>query len=85
MRHRLLEGFDGKLASSKLAAIPKCSPDTVLRDSAAQMASVVLHKTPAGAPQHRLRTGRLTKPWIVKCRNSDQLLRRGPVLGIRPP
>ena len=30
--NRLLDGFDGKLTSSKWAAISKCSPDTALRD-----------------------------------------------------
>ena len=30
--NRLLDGFDGKLTSSKWAAIAKCSPDTALRD-----------------------------------------------------
>jgi Fic family protein len=30
--NRLLDGFEGKLTSSKWAAIAKCSPDTALRD-----------------------------------------------------
>ncbi len=30
--NQLLDGFDGKLTSSKWAAIAKCSPDTALRD-----------------------------------------------------
>jgi Fic family protein len=30
--NRLLDGFDGKLTSSKWAGIEKCSPDTALRD-----------------------------------------------------
>ncbi|MBI5792192.1 MAG: Fic family protein [Rhodocyclales bacterium] len=30
--NRMLDGFDGKLSSSKWAAIAKCSPDTALRD-----------------------------------------------------
>ena len=32
MLNRLLDGFQGKLTSSKWAAIEKCSPDTALRD-----------------------------------------------------
>ncbi len=32
MINRLLDGFDGKLTSSKWAAIERCSPDTALRD-----------------------------------------------------
>jgi Fic family protein len=30
--NKLLDGFDGKLSSSKWAAIAKCSQDTALRD-----------------------------------------------------
>jgi Fic family protein len=30
--NKLLDGFDGKLATSKWAAIAKCSQDTALRD-----------------------------------------------------
>jgi len=30
--NKLLDGFDGKLTSSKWAAIAKCSQDTALRD-----------------------------------------------------
>ena len=32
MLNRLLDGFEGKLTSSKWATIEKCSPDTALRD-----------------------------------------------------
>jgi Fic family protein len=32
MLNRLLDGFEGKLTSSKWAKITKCSPDTALRD-----------------------------------------------------
>ncbi len=32
MMNRLLDGFEGKLTSSKYATIEKCSPDTALRD-----------------------------------------------------
>jgi Fic family protein len=32
MLNRLLDGFEGKLTSSKWAKIEKCSPDTALRD-----------------------------------------------------
>ena len=30
--NRLLDGFEGKLTSTKYAALTKCSPDTALRD-----------------------------------------------------
>lgn len=32
MINRLLDGFEGKLSSSKYAKLAKCSNDTVLRD-----------------------------------------------------
>ena len=46
--NRLLDGFDGKLTSSKWAAIAKCSPDTALRDINDLLACGVLSKTGAG-------------------------------------
>ena len=45
---RLLDGFEGKLTSSKWAAIGKCSPDTALRDINELIARGVLRKSPAG-------------------------------------
>jgi Fic family protein len=44
--NRLLDGFDGKLTSSKWATIAKCSPDTALRDITQLLALGVLQKTP---------------------------------------
>ena len=46
--NRLLDGFDGKLTSSKWAAIAKCSPDTALRDIVQLMERGVLKKSPGG-------------------------------------
>lgn len=46
--HRLLDGFEGKLTSSKWAAIAKCSPDTALRDITDLMARGILRKSDAG-------------------------------------
>ena len=46
--NRLLDGFDGKLTSSKWAAIAKCSPDTALRDINDLLARGVLRKTDGG-------------------------------------
>jgi Fic family protein len=45
---RLLDGFEGKLTSSKWAAIAKCSPDTALRDITDLLARGVLRKAAAG-------------------------------------
>lgn len=44
----LLDGFDGKLTSSKWAAIAKCSPDTALRDITDLLNRGVLRKMEAG-------------------------------------
>lgn len=46
--NRLLDGFDGKLNSSKWAAIAKCSPDTALRDINELLAHGALRKSVAG-------------------------------------
>ena len=46
--NRLLDGFDGKLTSSKWAAIAKCSPDTALRDITELTTRGVLRKASAG-------------------------------------
>lgn len=46
--NRLLDGFDGKLTSSKWAAIAKCSPDSALRDINDLLALGVLRKSHAG-------------------------------------
>ena len=42
--NRLLDGFEGKLTSSKWAAIGKCSPDTALRDISQLLELGVLKK-----------------------------------------
>jgi Fic family protein len=46
--NRLLDGFEGKLTSSKWAAIAKCSPDTTLRDITDLLERGVLRKSDAG-------------------------------------
>ena len=46
--NRLLDGFDGKLTSSKWAAIAGCSPDTALRDIADLIVRGILMKSDAG-------------------------------------
>jgi Fic family protein len=46
--NRLLDGFDGKLTSSKWAAIEKCSPDTALRDIADLIERKLLKKDEGG-------------------------------------
>ena len=46
--NRLLDGFDGKLTSSKWGRIANCSPDTALRDITDLMQRGVLRKSDAG-------------------------------------
>jgi Fic family protein len=46
--NRLLDGFEGKLTSSKWAAMTKCSPDTALRDINELVAVGPLRKAPGG-------------------------------------
>jgi len=46
--NRLLDGFDGKLTSSKWASIAKCSPDTALRDINELIALGALRKMQSG-------------------------------------
>lgn len=48
MINKLLDGFDGKLTSSKWAKIAKCSPDTALRDIQYLLDEGILVKEPAG-------------------------------------
>lgn len=48
MLAKLLEGFEGKLTSSKWAKIVKCSPDTALRDIIALVEYGILTKDEAG-------------------------------------
>lgn len=46
--NHLLDGFDGKLTSSKWAVIAKCSPDTALRDITRLLELGVLKKSSSG-------------------------------------
>jgi Fic family protein len=45
---RLLDGFEGKLTTSRYAALAKCSPDTALRDIDALVRAGVLVRAPGG-------------------------------------
>lgn len=58
MVNRLLDGFEGKLTSSKWATIEKCSADTALRDIADLVERAILIKDPGG--------GRSTSYSLVK-------------------
>jgi Fic family protein len=56
--NKLLDGFDGKLKSSKWAKIAKCSPDTALRDIKDLMEKNIL--------QQELQGGRSTNYELVE-------------------
>lgn len=45
---QLLEGFEGKMTSSKWAQLAKCSQDSANRDIAALLEAGILHRGPAG-------------------------------------
>jgi Fic family protein len=46
--NRLLDGFEGKLTTSKYAKLTKCSPDTALRDILALVSENILIRNPEG-------------------------------------
>ncbi len=48
MLNKLLDGFEGKLTSSKWAKIAKCSQDTATRDIVDLIAKGILTKDQAG-------------------------------------
>lgn len=48
MVNRLLDGFEGKLTTTKWAAIAKCSADTALRDISDLLAKEILRKLDGG-------------------------------------
>ena len=48
MVNRLIDGFEGKLTSSKWAKIAKCSPDTALRDIEGLIVEGILRKDATG-------------------------------------
>lgn len=59
--HQLLDGFEGKLTSTKWAAIAKCSQDTATRDIQALLDAGILVKEAAGgrSTSYRLADGAL--------------------------
>ena len=58
--NRLLDGFEGKLTSSKWAKLAKCSQDTALRDISDLLTRRILAKDEAGgrSTSYRLALGR---------------------------
>ena len=60
---RLLDGFEGKLSSSKYAKLAKCSPDTALRDIKELQARDILIQEVGGG---RSTSYRLVEPVAMK-------------------
>ncbi|WP_419192180.1 hypothetical protein [Engelhardtia mirabilis] len=52
MLNRLLDGFEGKLTSSKYAKLAKCSSDTALRDIRDLLERGLLSQNEGGGPEH---------------------------------
>ncbi|HEY5590464.1 MAG TPA: Fic family protein, partial [Paludibacter sp.] len=48
MINKMLDGFDGKLTSSKWAKIAKCSQDTAVRDIQDLIKKMILRKEASG-------------------------------------
>ena len=48
MLNKLMDGFDGKLTTSKWAKISKCSPDTALRDIQSLIDQGIMEREPGG-------------------------------------
>jgi Fic family protein len=48
MLNRLLDGFDGKLTTTKWATLQKCSADTALRDIDDLLSAGILYREPGG-------------------------------------
>jgi Fic family protein len=59
--NKLLDGFDGKLTTSKWAAIARCSQDTALRDISDLLIRGVLRKADAGGRSTSYELGDLPK------------------------
>lgn len=59
---RLLDGFEGKLTSSKYAKLTKCSQDTAYRDIQALVERRILVQNPEGgrSTSYSLEPGRLS-------------------------
>ena len=64
--NRLLDGFVGKLTSSKWAKLEKCSQDTALRDINDLLTRKILIKEAAGGRSTSYILGRISNPYHVR-------------------
>lgn len=62
MLGKLIDGFEGKLTSSKWATIAKCSQDTALRDIEALIALGIMEREPAGGRSTSYRLVAMAEP-----------------------
>ena len=60
--NRLLDGFEGKLTTSKYAKVAKCSQDTALRDILPLVERGVLVRNPAGGRSTSYALGAVPNP-----------------------
>ena len=74
MLNRLLDGFEGKLTTSKYAKLAKCSQDTALRDILPLVERGILVRNPEG--------GRSTSYALAKAGPSPKM--RAPLSGPTP-
>ncbi len=81
--NRLLNGFEGKLTSSKYAALAKCSQDTAARDIDDLCGKAILARDPAGGRSTSYSLIASTADafeavarWVVT--HADEAVRRGP-------
>ncbi len=59
--NRLLDGFEGKLTTSKWAKLGKCSQDAALRDIASLVDAGILVRNPAGGRSTSYALGNLSE------------------------
>jgi Fic family protein len=64
--NRLLNGFEGKLTTSKYARLAKCSHDTALRDILSLLERGILVRNPEGgrSTSYALAASRARQPWV---------------------
>jgi len=61
--NRLLDGFEGKLTTSKYAKLAKCSQDTALRDILLLVERAILVRNPEGGRSASYALAQLNKTW----------------------
>jgi len=73
--NRLLDGFEGKLTTSKYAKLTKSSPDTALRDVTSLVERGILSRSPSGG---RSTSYELAKPYQAEERSTEEATATAP-------